>query len=179
MKRINIEYSTYYNFISELDIRPSVKKRIEHALHYNHFYDTRDLCKKKEEELYEIPDIDEKIVKEIKGKLLDAGLHFDMTDEQLDDYMDAEFLHPVRETASKAKGCIRNILIMALIVALPASALIYFVDKTFDRDEIEVPVKERSYNTDSSSPVYHDRPDVSFEDVERELGIGNDSSKVK
>lgn len=81
MKRINIEYSTYYNFISELDIRPSVKKRIEHALHYNHFYDTHDLCKKKEEELYEIPDIDEKIVKKIKGKLLDAGLHFGMTDE--------------------------------------------------------------------------------------------------
>lgn len=69
---------------------------------------------------------------------------------------------------------------MALIVALPASALIYFVDKTFNRrDEVEVPVNERSYNTDLPSPVYHDRPDVSFEDVERELEIGNDSSKVK
>lgn len=179
MKRIDIESSTYYNFISELDIRPSVKRRIESALHYNKFYYTRDLCKKKEENLYDIPDIDEKIVKKIKEKLLDAGLHFGMTDDQLDDYMDAEFLHPIKETASKAKGCIIRFLIFALIVSLPASALIYFVDQTFGHhDKVEIPVNECTYNTELPSPVYHDSPSIDSMVMDEETESDSDTSKV-
>lgn len=92
MKRINIEYSTYYNFVDGLSIRPSVKKRIRQALSHKGFYDTTDLCKKSEDDLRAVEGIDGELVDKIKAQMLNAGLHFNMTDEQLDDYLDAEFL---------------------------------------------------------------------------------------
>ena len=80
MKRINIEYSTYYNFVDGLSIRPSVKKRIRQALSHGGFYDTTNLCKKSEDDLSAVEGIDGKIADKIKSQMLNAGLHFNMTD---------------------------------------------------------------------------------------------------
>lgn len=92
MKRIDIEDTFCGSIIDELNIRPSVKNRIRKGLYHKNVWDIRDLCKHNEEYLSDIPGIDSDIIDKIRDKLENAGLHFNMTDKELDDYMDADFL---------------------------------------------------------------------------------------
>lgn len=94
MKRMDLNgrCSTRNEIIEKLNLRPSVERRIMHDVYHYNIDDVRELCMKSEQELLLIPSFSEEIVAGIKLRLLDAGLHFGMTEEELDDYLDAEYL---------------------------------------------------------------------------------------
>lgn len=101
MKRIDITDSVYYGIMDKLSIRPSVKEKIRSSLYANSIWEIRDLCMLTEEEAKSLFFCNETLFSGIKDYLVSVGLHFGMTEGNLIDYMDADFLESLTELSSK------------------------------------------------------------------------------
>lgn len=90
MKRINI-----VGFIDfhreEWDIRPSMVEKTRQAFHDSELWTYKDLCACTEKQLLKIRHVTPELVKHVKETLEDVGLHFGMTEKELDAYHDAEY----------------------------------------------------------------------------------------
>ena len=87
--------------IDELSIRPSVKEKIREHLHDNGIWEIRDLCQKTEEEAKSLFFYNEILFSSVKKYLISVGLHFGMTEDNLIDYMDADFLESLTNSDNK------------------------------------------------------------------------------
>ena len=102
MKRINLEgLCSTHTIIKELGLRPSVERRVINDVYIYDISYARKLCKKSESDLLEIPSFNEDLIGEIKKVLSNHGLHLGMTELDLDNYMDKDFLeaHEVEKPA--------------------------------------------------------------------------------
>lgn len=104
MKRIDITRSVYYGIIDKLSIRPSIKEKIRSSLYDNSIHEIRDLCMLAEEEAKPLFFCNDTLFSGIKDYLVSAGLHFGMTEENLIDYMDADFLESLTELCSQQES---------------------------------------------------------------------------
>lgn len=90
MKRINI-----VGFIDfhreEWDIRPSMVEKTRQAFHDSELWTYKDLCACTEKQLLKIRHVTPELVEHVKETLEDVGLHFGMTEKELDAYHDAEY----------------------------------------------------------------------------------------
>lgn len=148
MKRIDLTASVYYGVIDKLGIRPSLKMKINYYLSENDIKCVCALCDKTEDELLKIEGIDEEIITGIKDYLDTVGLHLGMTDEEIVDYVDADFLDEQSKAAEqKKKGqekqdrllSLKILCVMLLFITPPAIGLVYFVHRAFfyERPTIE------------------------------------------
>lgn len=184
MERIDIESSTYYNFVDRLSIRPSVKKRIRQALRRESFYDTIDLCKKSENDLRAVEGIDDDLVDKIKAQMLNAGLHFNMTDEQLDDYLDAEFLstkhYDPNVSFKKSLWDKYGVkLLFFVIVVIPSCGLAYYCNRLFKeisrKDKPDPPkIEYRSKSNEDLTPTTPAMREDTVSEVETEEECNED-----
>lgn len=101
MKRIDITSSVCKRVIDELSIRPSVKEKIREHLHDNGIWEIRDLCQITEEEAKPLFFYNEILFSSVKEYLISVGLHFGMTEDNLIDYMDADFLESLTNSNNK------------------------------------------------------------------------------
>lgn len=101
MKRIDITGSAYYSIIDKLSIRPSVKEKIRRQLHDNDIWKIRDLCQITEEEAKPLFFYNDILFSSVKDYLISVGLHFGMTEDNLVDYMDADFLESLTNSNYK------------------------------------------------------------------------------
>lgn len=92
MKRLDLTSTVYYEVIDKLDIRPSLKLKINYYLSQNGIKTVCALCGKSEDELLAVPCMSEETVVDIKDYLETAGLRLGMTDDELFDYFDADYL---------------------------------------------------------------------------------------
>lgn len=92
MDRINLNNSAYYCILSKLDLRPSTKDQLKESLRLQGIWSIKDLCMTAREVLLLLPYFDEDIVKVIESELLHYGLRLGMTQHDIYDYMDAEYL---------------------------------------------------------------------------------------
>lgn len=134
MKRADLDCSiNYYDFLDDLDLRPSLKKRILDNLRREDMYYLHDLCKESKEELLAVPEVTEKVADHIEKKLWKYDLRLSMTDEQLDSYYDAEYFEKknisVSEKVSKKVGVIMT---LAMILILPSYFVVITVSNMLD-----------------------------------------------
>lgn len=101
MKRIDITNYAYNRIIDKLSIRPSVKEKIRNNLHGNGIWKIRDLCQITEEEAKPLVFYNETLFLCVKDYLVSVGLHFGMTEDNLIDYMDADFLESLTNSGNK------------------------------------------------------------------------------
>lgn len=101
MKRIDITDYAYNRIIDKLSIRPSVKEKIRNNLHGNGIWKIRDLCQITEEEAKPLVFYNEILFSSVKDYLISVGLHFGMTEDNLIDYMDADFLESLTNSDDK------------------------------------------------------------------------------
>ena len=134
MKRADLDFPiVYYDLLDDLDLRPSLKKRIldnlsSEGMHYLH-----DLCKRSKDELLAVPEVTEHVADYIERKLWQYDLRLSMTDEQLDSYYDAEYFEKknisVSEKVSKKVGVIMT---LAMILILPSYFVVITVSNMLD-----------------------------------------------
>lgn len=108
MKRLNL-----HNLIlvfERIDIRPSLLVKVEKDIEDLHAWNYKELCSLTETELLSKNSITPAVIEKIKVFLEQYGLRLGMTEEELDDYMDAEYLeaHPEESETSYGESEIRN-----------------------------------------------------------------------
>lgn len=101
MKRIDIKGYVYNCIIDKLSIRPSVKEKIRKQLRDNNIWEIRDLCQVTEKEAKPLFFYNETLFSCVKDYLVSVGLHFGMTEDNLIDYMDADFLESLTNSDNK------------------------------------------------------------------------------
>lgn len=96
-------------------MRPSVERRvINDVIHYD-INTVRELCMKNEDELLRIPSFNDVMISSLGDALAKYGLHFGMSEAELDDYMDREYFktHGMPKsfsgTNSKEKVILENV----------------------------------------------------------------------
>lgn len=125
MKRADLDCSiNYYDFLDDLDLRPSLKKRILDNLRREDMYYLHDLCKRSKDELLAVPDVTAKAADHIEKKLWQYDLRLSMTDEQLDSYYDVEYFEKKnKSTSEKVLIKVGIIMTLAMVLLMPS----YFV----------------------------------------------------
>ena len=125
MKRADLDCSiNYYDFLDDIDLRPSLKKRILDNLRREDMYYLHDLCKRSKDELLAVPDVTAKVADHIEKKLWQYDLRLSMTDEQLDSYYDAEYFEKKnKSTSEKVLIKVGVIMTLAMVLLMPS----YFV----------------------------------------------------
>jgi hypothetical protein len=95
MERQNINSYVHIEDMTH-HVRPSVLDKIKSTIHGANIWYFKDLCSVSEDKLRQYPYLTDKIVNDIKNYLGNYGLKLGMTDEELVEYQDAEFLekHP-------------------------------------------------------------------------------------
>ena len=97
MERLDLNKFIHFRFSKyNWDIRPSWIDKIEKSLRDKDIETWRNLCELSEKQLLSIDYISPVLIASIKTFLDCAGLHLGMTEKELDDYQDAEYLckHP-------------------------------------------------------------------------------------
>ncbi len=102
MKRVNIACGFLYEF-DDL-FRPSKRATISKSLSEAHLYNIKDICMLSEKDFRKLDFITDYMFGKIKDRLTKAGLHFGMTESELDDYMDAEYLEDHQEDIEEQKA---------------------------------------------------------------------------
>ena len=125
MKRADLDCSiNYYDFLDDIDLRPSLKKRILDNLRREDMYYLHDFCKRSKEELLAVPDVTAKVADHIEKKLWQYDLRLSMTDEQLDSYYDVEYFEKKnKSTSEKVLKKVGVIMTLAMVLLMPS----YFV----------------------------------------------------
>ena len=125
MKRADLDCSiNYYDFLDDIDLRPSLKKRILDNLRREDMYYLHDLCKSSKDELLAVPDVTAKVADHIEKKLWQYDLRLSMTDEQLDSYYDVEYFEKKnKSTSEKVLIKVGIIMTLAMVLLMPS----YFV----------------------------------------------------
>lgn len=128
MKRADLDCSiNYYDFLDDIDLRPSLKKRILDNLRLKDMYYLHDLCKRSKDELLAVPDVTAKAADHIEKKLWQYDLRLSMTDEQLDSYYDVEYFEKKnKSTSEKVLIKVGIIMTLAMVLLMPS----YFVVTT-------------------------------------------------
>lgn len=95
MKRLYLK-GGFYQLFENMDIRPSLKEKIRSSLSESLMFDYESLCLTTEKELLSLPNITPDVVEKIKDFLSQYGLRLGMTEEDIEDYLDADYLktHP-------------------------------------------------------------------------------------
>ena len=93
MKRIELDrICSTWGVIRELGLRPSVERKvINDVIHYD-INTVRELCMKNEDELLRIPSFNDVMISSLGEALAEYGLHFGMSEAELDDYIDREYV---------------------------------------------------------------------------------------
>ena len=89
MKRIELDrICSTWGVIRELGLRPSVERKvINDVIHYD-INTVRELCMKNEDELLRIPSFNDVMISSLGEALAEYGLHFGMSEAELDDYIE-------------------------------------------------------------------------------------------
>ena len=134
MKRADLDYSiNYYDFLDDLDLRPSLKKRILDNLRREDMYYLHDLCKSSKDELLAVPDVTAKVADHIEKKLWQYDLRLGMTDEQLDSYYDAEYFEKKnKSTSEKVLIKVGGIMTLAMVLLMPSYFVVITVSNMLD-----------------------------------------------
>lgn len=109
MKRIELDrICSTWGVIRELGLRPSVERKvINDVIHYD-INTVRELCMKNEDELLRIPSFNDVMISSLGEALAEYGLHFGMSEADLDDYIDREYVKthgkPISFNGSKSVG---------------------------------------------------------------------------
>lgn len=107
MKRIELDrICSTWGLIRELGLRPSVERKvINDVIHYD-INTVRELCMKNEDELLRIPSFNDVMISSLGDALAEYGLHFGMSEAELDDYIDREYFktHDMSKSFNRAKS---------------------------------------------------------------------------
>lgn len=95
MERIMID-SYVCILLEDEDLRPSIKRKTQDILFSNKIFKVRDVCYWTEADLLGIKGLNKTAIETMKKTLLRHGLRFGMTDQELEDYEDADYYkrHP-------------------------------------------------------------------------------------
>lgn len=104
MKRIDITSGTYYEVIDKLDLRPSIKNIIHDELFHYNIGHVSELCRKTEDELIALQILPFYVIDPIKQRLEEVGLKLGMTERELIDYMDADYLEEKAKAQAKSES---------------------------------------------------------------------------
>ena len=134
MKRADLDCSiNYYDFLDDIDLRPSLKKRILDNLRREDMYYLHDLCKSSKDELLAVPDVTAKVADHIEKKLWQYDLRLGMTDEQLDSYYDAEYFEKKnKSTSEKVLIKVGGIMTLAMVLLMPSYFVVITVSNMLD-----------------------------------------------
>ena len=92
MKRIEIDgVCSTLALIRELGLRPSLERRVKKDVIHNNISNARELCMKNEEELLGLPSFSTMVISSLGDALAECGLHFGMSEAELDEYADREY----------------------------------------------------------------------------------------
>lgn len=134
MKRADLDCSiNYYDFLDDIDLRPSLKKRILDNLSREGMQYLHDLCKRSKDELLAVPEVTEHIADHIERKLWQYDLRLSMTDEQLDSYYDAEYFEKKnKSTSEKVLKKVGVIMTLAMVLLMPSYFVVITVSNMLD-----------------------------------------------
>jgi len=134
MKRADLDCSiNYYDFLDDIDLRPSLKKRILDNLRREDMYYLHDFCKRSKEELLAVPDVTAIVADHIEKKLWQYDLRLSMTDEQLDSYYDAEYFEKKnKSTSEKVLKKVGVIMTLAMVLLMPSYFVVITVSNMLD-----------------------------------------------
>ncbi len=105
MKKVNVyDYLDFRDLLYGL--RPSVAEKVKWMFYRISASEYRKLCKKREEELLREPEVTPDILNRIKSFLADRGLRLEMTEQELDAYLDEEYYacHPKEQQVQVEKS---------------------------------------------------------------------------
>lgn len=89
MERVQLES---FLDLDGLMIKPSIKDKLANAMYKSHALTYGDFCKHSEAELLDIDFLTHDLYVILREQVISVGLHINMTDKELDDYKDAEFV---------------------------------------------------------------------------------------
>lgn len=86
-------------------VRPSVAQKVKMKLYHIHASGYRELCMKTEKELLNEPEVTPDVLNRIKTFLAEKGLRLNMSEKELDAYVDEEYdaSHPTEQKAQDEK----------------------------------------------------------------------------
>jgi hypothetical protein len=95
MERQNLNAYIFLKYITD-SVQPSLLEKIESNINDANIWYFKDLCRTSEDKLRQFPHVTDELVNDIKSYLDEHGLKLGMTEEELNDYKDAEFFekHP-------------------------------------------------------------------------------------
>ena len=85
---------------------PSVERKVKKDVVHFGINTVLELCTKNEEELHRIPSFNDELISNLGEALDEYGLHFGMSEAELDDYMDREYFktHGMSKSFNRAKS---------------------------------------------------------------------------
>ena len=92
MNKIRINTPVCLLYMDE-DLRPSIKHKAGRVLSFNGIYMISDFCRRTKTDLLAIDDLDKTVLSLMEKNVYEGGLSLGMTQQELDDYEDSEYIN--------------------------------------------------------------------------------------